>query len=747
MKNCLRFIPKYSQLLFITCLIAFYTGFSGNLIAQTLTVTASPAAVCAGVSTTLTAAGCPTTGVVRWSTNQTGASITVAPTQTTTYTANCVSGTTATSTTLATGATTVEVSRAIVVNPISMSTTCNGGSDGGVAINASGGFGAFQYQFNNQPFSSDNGYGGLKAGVYPIAVRDSRGCTVQSTVEVKQPAALSVVVTVVGTKCIEGSDGGIVAVASGGNGNYQYFLDFGTPQRSGTFTNLKANTTYQLIVADQKDCLLTTPVSVTSPSPFDIKLDVKPTLCTGSVDGSVSVAVTGGTAPYQYQLGTNAFQSGILFTGLSANTYDITVRDANGCQSKKAAVVPQPTPLKLTAVPGFVNCFGPNSGSITLTPSGGTGAVTYQLTTTRTPQASNVFTGLATGEYTVVGTDANGCTSPISVTIGNAVPLKIQATPIPASCCVCPTGGVKLSSTGGTGTKRQYQLIGQAYQANSQIDGLRPNPYQFRVIDEVGCTDSTVAVVTDASAMTLSVGTIKNVSCTGGADGEATLQVTGGTKPFTYYWLTEKTDTLKARTATQTSLREGTYTVSVLDSNRCTTSTVFVTMKAQNQSPFKPAISQSGSTLVVNQSAGIQWYVQTGSDPATPVPNGTQSTLIPFQSGQYYAVVTVNGCPSPPSDPINFILTALNEPSSGLSVRVVPNPIVSRLRLEIEQAERSAVEVRLLDTSGRPVWQSQLPAFTGKKQAEWLLPNIPSGQYLLRAEAGSRQSVLRVLVE
>ncbi|WP_460978709.1 hypothetical protein [Spirosoma knui] len=751
MENCLQFLSRF---LVISLVILFGSFWSGPALAQgNLVVTATQTAVCAGTSITLTAAGCPTTGMVRWSTAQAGNPIVVAPMQTTTYTAACVTSTTAatgtavTSTTLATGTVTIEVSRAIIVSPISTSASCNGSSDGLVAIQATGGFGTLQYQFNGLPFSSESGYGNLKAGTYPIAVRDGRGCTVQTNVEVKQPPSLSLAVTVVGTKCVNGTDGGVIAVASGGNGNYQYLLDFGTPQRSGTFINLKANTTYQLSVADQRDCLLTVPISVTAPNPFDIKLDAKPTLCAGSVDGGITVAVTGGTAPYQYQLGTSAFQTGVLFTGLSASTYDITVRDANGCQGKKAVAVPEPAALRLTAVAGLVNCFGPNSGSITVTPAGGTGAMTYQLTTTRVPQASNVFTGLAAGDYTVVGNDANGCTSLLPVRIGVAEPLKLRATAIPASCCVCPTGAVQLVSTGGSGTNRQYQLIGQAYQANSQINGLRPNSYRFRVTDEVGCTDSIAAVVTDAASLTLSVGAIKNVSCTGGSNGEATVQVAGGAKPFTYYWLTERTDTLKARTATQTSLVEGTYTVSVLDSNRCTTATAFVTIKADNPSPFKPVISQSNNTLVVNQTAGIQWYVQTGSDPAKPVANGNQPVLIPFESGQYYATITVNGCPSPPSDPISFILTALNEPGDGLAIRVVPNPIVSRLRVEIEQSERSAVAIQLLDLSGRPVWQGQIPAFTGKKQAEWPLTTMPSGQYLLRAEAGRRQSVLRVLVE
>lgn len=734
-----------------------------------LTVSVSSATICAGASTTLTASGCPTTGVLRWSTAQAGTSIVVVPLQTTTYTALCdvtstsVTTTTAVSTTVAsttalvttvtttTATATVQVYPPIVLTPTSISALCNGSRDGQVAINARGGTGALQYQFNGQGFQTTNtAFGNLQAGTYTVSVKDALGCIAQANVEVKQPPALAVSVTVVNPKCTGGSDGGLIAIASGGVGDYRYLLDGSQPRISGTFINLSGNTTYRLGVADKNNCVLFQTVSIGAPSSFSIALTTKPARCAGSADGTVAVAVAGGAGgTYQYQIGMGPFQTGTQFTGLAANTYEITVQDNLGCQGKQTAVVGQPTPLQLTAVARPVNCFGPNSGSITITPTGGTGAVQYQLSTGKTPQASNVFTGIAVGNYTVIGTDANGCTSPVSATITKADPLKVQATATAATCCVCPTGAVNLVSTGGSGTVRQYQLIGQPNQATGQINGLRPNTYRFRVIDEAGCADSVAAVVTDANALTLTPGMIKDVSCAGGANGEATVQVAGGKKPFTFYWATERRDTLKTFTATQASLAEGTYTVSVVDSNRCSTTTVFVPIKSTYPLPTKPAITQAGSStlLVTDQPAGIQWYIRMGTAAGQPVPNATGPALVPYESGQYYVVVTANGCASPPSDPINFILTDLTNPDFGLSVRVVPNPIVDRLRIEIEQVDRSAVTVQLLDASGRAVMSGQIPAFAGKKQAEWPLTGISTGSYLLKVSAESRQSVLRVLVE
>ncbi|GAB4024381.1 hypothetical protein GCM10028809_01270 [Spirosoma gilvum] len=675
----------------------------------------------------------------------------VTPQQTTSYTALCqVAGTgssTAVTTTSAVG--TVRVYRPIVVAFDYRPPSCTNLLDGGIVINGSGGVGLLEYQLGDSPFQTFNAFGPLRSGSYPVVVKDSAGCVIKTTAELKQPPPITANVTVINATCVGSRDGQLVAVGAGGVGDYRYALQGGTsPQESGAFYGLKSDSTYTLIVSDKNSCVLYKPVYIGQPAPFAIKLTPVPTRCTGSIDGSVSVSVTGGLSPYQYQLGTGAFQSGTQFTGLAAASYEITVMDVNGCKGKQNVAVPQPAPLTLKATAMPVLCSGPNTGSIIVTPSGGTGAILYQASSSSVPQNSSILTGLTVGTYTVVGTDVNGCTGIVSVTLGNITPVKIQVTPIPATCCTCPTGAIKLASTGGTGTGLRFQILGQALQTSNQINNLTPSPYRVRVIDDGGCTDTTTAIVTDGGALTLSTGTLKNVTCPGMRNGEATVQVAGGAKPFTYYWTTERLDTLKPYIATQVNLPEGTYTISVRDSNRCTTSTLFVTIKAQNPIPAKPVISQvSNSTLVVNQTSGIQWYLQTGTSSATAITNATSATLVPYASGRYTVVVTQNGCASPPSDAYNFVLTALDEPNPNLTVRVVPNPISDRLRLEIEQLERSALQVHLVDVSGRSVREYQIPAFTGRKLVEWPLDGISTGTYLLKITAESRQSLMRVAVE
>ncbi|QJD81198.1 T9SS type A sorting domain-containing protein [Spirosoma rhododendri] len=795
-----------------------------------LTISPASVSVCLGSPASLTAGGCPAGGIVRWSTGQTTAVVSVTASQPTTYTATCtVSGTATTTTatvtpvqavtftagpgsitvcsgntavlsvaladgtsgtlawygdgnpvqqnptastprltftdiqpynvgnyyltaTNACGTTTSRAARvtvppALTINAVSTPTSCASQFTGQISVTATGGSGDKQYQLNGQEFQTQNTFISLQSGSYVVGVRDALGCSTQTTVEVKPPTPMTLSIRTVDTRCFGGIDGGLVVGVTGGTSPYRYQINGGTAQPSGTFTDLKAGS-YTLVVTDNAGCVTAQSALIGSPAAFDIRATAQPTRCAGSVDGSVTIVASNGNGPFQYQLGTGAYQTGTVFTGLGVGPYDFTVRDQIGCTIKRTVTVQQPVVLALTAAVLPVNCQGNASGAITVRSTGGTEPIRYQLTSSRTVQRNPVFSRLALGDYTVVATDTNGCTALLSVTVGKAEPIRLQATTQAARCCVCPTGTVSLTSTGGSGTTRSYQRLGLTDQASNQFGGFVPGSYRFRIADEAGCADTVQASVGDASALSLTVGTVKDANCAGGADGEAAVQIVGGTRPFLFYWQTPRRDTLQSRAMAQTGLTEGTYTVSVRDSNRCTASTAFVTIRSRFPTPEAPVVSQSGSTLRVTGSSGIQWYVQpTGSTSATAITNATSTTLTPFQSGRYYVVTTQNGCASPASNAVVFVLTAIAEPGTELSIRVLPNPIGTHLRLEIEQAIRQTVSLTLHDAGGRSVRQFTVPAFVGKQQLEYPLPDLPAGTYLLRADATDRQATMRVVKE
>lgn len=167
-----------------------------------------------------------------------------------------------------------------------------------------------------------------------------------------------------------------------------------------------------------------------------------------SADGSITATATGGSG-FTYQLGTGAFQSSGSFTGLAAGTYTITAKNSNGCTGSAqfsvtagnicAGFTITVTGTATSATP----CVTPANGSVTVTATGSTG-LTYSINGGAF-QASNTFSNLAAGNYTVTAKNANGCTgTSATITVGTATagPLfSAVRTLLDSRCVGCHNAG------------------------------------------------------------------------------------------------------------------------------------------------------------------------------------------------------------------------------------------------------------------------------------------------------------------
>ena len=105
--------------------------------------------------------------------------------------------------------------------------TCNGGSDGSVAVNTNGGTGAIQYSIDNgTTWQAGNSFIGLAAGNYTITIQDANGCMDTKNIIIGEPAAININTNTVTATC-GNSDGSITITANGGTGAYQYSIDNG----------------------------------------------------------------------------------------------------------------------------------------------------------------------------------------------------------------------------------------------------------------------------------------------------------------------------------------------------------------------------------------------------------------------------------------------------------------------------------------------------------------------------------------
>ena len=344
-----------------------------------------------------------------------------------------------------TGTLTVVIDEAsdIVITASQTNVSCAAGNDGSILVTATGTLPPFNVSWSgpsngNPPgdeiAASGDSYAitGLAAGTYSITVTDGAGCTASLSRTLIEPAPLVATPTATGFLCF-GQTGDVSLTVTGGTADYIYSWT-GPNGFTATMQNISnlVSGTYNVTVTDANNCTATASATVTGPSSavavnLVSKTDV---LCNGQMNGTIDIAATGGTPGYTYAWSDGATQQNR--TNLSAGTYTVTVTDANGCTATLTETITQPALLTVslektdpTCPPGADAPFNAD-GTITVTVTGGTGPYMYAWSTVDgsglMPTAQNQ-SGLTAGTYTVVVTDANGCTATQSVTLNNVLPL------------------------------------------------------------------------------------------------------------------------------------------------------------------------------------------------------------------------------------------------------------------------------------------------------------------------------------
>jgi hypothetical protein len=215
-----------------------------------------------------------------------------------------------------------------------------------------------------------------------------------------------------------------------------------------------------------------------APEPFDcdtsdLEIDLvsstDPESCTTN-NGSIVVEASLGKSPYQFKLNSGSFGSSATFSGLSAGSYTVTVKDANGCEAKLLNIVltaPSGPVAGASVVLDQTNCLAPN-GSITVNVTEGTPPYQYKLGTGPFG-ASATFANLKAGSYTITVEDDAGCVLTINesidsntdVSYANDIAPILQANCIKAGC-----------HNGDNGADKNWSVFSNV-QAKAQLIKLR----------------------------------------------------------------------------------------------------------------------------------------------------------------------------------------------------------------------------------------------------------------------------------
>ncbi|MEI6815761.1 MAG: gliding motility-associated C-terminal domain-containing protein [Bacteroidota bacterium] len=415
----------------------------------------------------------------------------------------------------------------LVLTPYQHNIYCHTAANSGLAlITAAGGVGPYNYSWTPS-VGTQGTASNLTAGNYTVLVTDSHGCTHTNIFTITQQNSLGTNQFQHNVNCF-GAATGLAADTVFSQAPPFWYTWTSSTSTTSTASNLTVGT-YTVTIDDHLGCTSTAIFNITSP-PALVSLDTSVNiLCNGGTNGFAGTLVTGGVTNYSYTWlpsgGTNTTAS-----GLSAGLYTVLVTDANGCTKTSTFNLTQPAALVPSNSHSNVLCNGGSTGGALETPSGGVTGYNYVWS----PSGGSAATasGLAQGTYTVLITDANGCTSTDMVTVTE--PPQLNGFAQVSDTSICAGDADTLAVLGSSGTPG-YQYLwsngsnSQNVFVNPSITGI--NTYTVTITDANGCTITRTTYV-DVHANPVPILT-NDSACWGGA---THIWVTNPQNGWQYLW-------------------------------------------------------------------------------------------------------------------------------------------------------------------------------------------------------------------
>jgi hypothetical protein len=405
----------------------------------------------------------------------------------------------------------------------------------------------------------------------------------------------------------------------------------------------------------------------------------------GQSTGSVSLTnPTGGTPAYTYLWNNNVTTQNL--TNVGAGVYSVTITDANQCSvTLSNIVVSNPGSPTATVTPVNVTCNGGSNGSASATVTGGTSPYTYAWSnnSSTTTNAS----GLSAGNYTMTVLDANQCITAIPFTITQPTALVATATVTNVLCFGGNSGSASVTVTGGT-SPYTYAWSNNS-STTSNASGLSAGNYTMTVLDVNQCLTAIPFTITQPAAL-VATATVTNVLCFGGNSGSAAVQVTGGTSSYSYTWNTNPAQT----GSVAQNLIQGSYTVTVVDANACTT-TAQVTV-SQPQAALSVSTAVSPGAVNATITGGTSPYTYSWSN------NATTEDISGVAVGSYTLTVTdANGCTSTSTAQVTTV--SIDELNNEFLISLFPNPTSSEVTIQTSENNLKTTTFVVISEDGKIV--------------------------------------------
>lgn len=429
---------------------------------------------------------------------------------------------------------------------------CNVPNNGVLTASGAGGTGPYTYLWSNG--ATTQVITGLTAGTYTVTVSDVSGCTSVKTSVLTLPSVSLPAPVIQNVSCKGGSDGSITVAPAGGTPPYSYQWSAGGA--TAAVAGALSAGVYTCTVSDAGGCTALLTATVTEPTALSASITVTDVTCFGQSNGAATISVSGGSGGYSYAWNSTPTQSTASATNLPASVFNCIVTDAAGCTGSYFATVYEPNLMVVTELVTQPSCSTITTGDVQISVSGGVSPYTYQWPgqTWTVPAVS----GIPSGNYSYIVSDANGCKDTNQITINSITPVAISLSKTNAQCYGDENGSVQVTALTGISPFTYQWLPGG--DSTAVVDSLPAGLYTAIVTSSEGCSATDTVSVLQPVAVTANA-SVNPLRCCKGEDVLLTVNGNGN-----IVWSTGATSDTLQFLAQQTQL----YVVTITDLAGCT---------------------------------------------------------------------------------------------------------------------------------------------------------------------------------
>lgn len=277
----------------------------------------------------------------------------------------------------------------------------------------SGGTAPFSYEWSNGETTEE--LTAVAAGTYTLTVTDATGCTEETTVEVEDES-MQVAIEVTNLGCPGTDETSLEAVIE--NGQAPFNIQWSNGTQAQAIGSLPEGY-YTVTVTDDAGCEKETGVQIETPE-IELAVDMTNSSCEEASNGTAQAAImVGGIAPFTYAWSNGETTESVA--NLAAGAYEVIVTDANGCTESHSIEIDN-VPFEVIVNVSNTDCSdNPNGAANVDVTNGGQMPFSYEWS----DGTNQVNTGnLSVGQYSVIVTDAGGCSQTADFTVDTNSPAE-----------------------------------------------------------------------------------------------------------------------------------------------------------------------------------------------------------------------------------------------------------------------------------------------------------------------------------